>query len=283
MVAIERAGLVVQQSHAEGSVDQFEIPLGPLPVCEAVDAVYIAREIVKTTALRCGYFATFLPMPFQRRQPSGLHLHLSMHPCSLPDHNKNPEVSASGHASLQARTVSKDIADQFLTGILGQLGSLFALSVPSQDSYLRTIGWNAFSSYVAWGRENQSVPVNEISQGYWEIRSLDWTANIYFAVAAYISAGLLGVKTKKDLMLTDPEALVDSMDPVQLQQFGIDTLLPKNADEALKVLISSQYGGLQQILGEEILDLFVVVKRRELEYMRTLGLSERMTLFLQHV
>jgi glutamine synthetase len=79
MLALEATGLVIEQGHAECSPTQFEISIGPLPVMQAVDSLVCAKEIIKEVAYMHGLMANFLPMPFEDREPTGLHLHLSVH------------------------------------------------------------------------------------------------------------------------------------------------------------------------------------------------------------
>jgi glutamine synthetase len=91
--------------------------------------------------------------------------------------------------------------------------------------------------YVAWGKENQSVPLSQVSLGYWEIRLLDWTANIYLATAVYLSAGLLGIKNSEKLRWQDPGNLTFQMDIAALQKLGVTEPLPKSFDGAIGSLI----------------------------------------------
>jgi glutamine synthetase len=282
MLAIEKAGLVVEQGHSESSLDQFEISIGPLPAMAAVHAVFCATEIIKETSRQNGFRAIFHPKPFQKLQPTGLHLHLSVH--SQDPHGKEVEVDQLVQTSTRSsHEIPRTTADTFLAGILKRLSLITAISLPSQDSYLRASTGVAMGNVVSWGKENSSVPVSEVSTGYWEIRSLDWTANIYLALAAYLSAGLLGIKGNEKLQWKDPRAITYKLEAAAAKNLGISESLPTKMDEALQCLIREKYGDLQEFMGEEILDLFVTVKTAELEYVKTLSDEERRNLLLFHI
>jgi glutamine synthetase len=278
MLALEEAGIVVEQGHAESSLQHFEISTGPLPVIDAIDALMCSREIIVRVAESFNMHANFLPKPFEGVDPSGLHLHLSMH---------DRYAAAAQQAVGERRRESPDAVDRgransFLAGILDRLVLLCAFSMPTQDSCARSADPDTMGQYVAWGRNNLSVPVSEVATGYWEIRSLDWTANIYLAIAAYISAGLLGLGTKQQLVSEDPCDFTFRMEEHTLERRGITQRLPDSFSDAMKRLVEEQYGGLQKYLGEEILDLYVMVKEKGHEFLKTLSDEERRALYAFH-
>ena len=288
MLALEAAGLVIEQGHSECSPNQFEICVGPLPPVAAADALVCAKEIIKEVSGRCGLFATFLPKPFPSREPVGLHLHLSVHE-KLPLSGQEQEqeelegVDQLTHPGTRAKhAVSRDKADAFLAGILDRFSMLCAFSLPTMDSYARTSDQFVIGRYVAWGRGNMSVAVNEVSTGYWEIRSLDWAANIYLAIAAFVSAGLLGIREGEKLHWRDPGALMCDLDDNHLRACSIVDPVPRSFGEAVRSLTQRQYGGLEEYLGGEILDLYVIVKEKEHEYLGTVTEEERRALLAPH-
>ena len=68
--------------------------------------------------------------------------------------------------------------------------------MPSHESYARACDPSIMGRYVAWGK-TISPFLNQVADGHWEIRCLDWTANTYLAVAAFISADLLGIRNRE--------------------------------------------------------------------------------------
>lgn len=246
MLALEEAGIIVEHGHAEGSVYQFEIATGPLEPLVAVDAFYASRDIIKRTAMTCHLIATFVPKPFPDSEPSGLHLHLSVHQASLL---KSPDLN---------------ITNMFLAGILSRLPALCAISMPSSQSYLRGTNKHTAGEFVAWGRANQSVPLNEVTQGYWEIRSMDCTANVYLAVASYIGAGMMGIQRAEQLPSQDPGTVVEALAAEDRFSLGITRYLPKSLEEALSEF-ENHLSDMQQILGRRLVDLFQEVKKNEIK------------------
>ncbi|KAK0616847.1 hypothetical protein B0T14DRAFT_253753 [Immersiella caudata] len=283
MLALEAVGLVVTQGHSECSVDQFEIPLGPLPLVAAVDALIAAREIIKETAAKHGFFACFFPKPLDNKEPTGLHLHLSAHQSAeLPEREELWVDQLTQPASRAKHKMSKLSADSFLAGILDRFAMLCAFGLPTVDSYHRSANKFVMGNFVAWGKANSSVPLSEVGTGHWEIRSLDWGANVYIAVAAFLSAGLLGLARDEPLRWKDPGGLTYELQPEEREGFGIVELIPASFDEALLGLIQRQYGGLEEYMGHEILDLYVTVKQKEHEHMRSLSDEERRRALIAH-
>ena len=193
MLALKKAGIVVEQGHSESSLNQFEIPTGPLPLLEAIDAVMCTREIISETALSHGFRAIFIPKPFPDLRPSVLHLHLSIH---AAHEQQSPEAKLYGSqeqyqmnsidsiteptavtAQNEAFTASQDLPletiNSFLAGILERLIPLCAFSRSSQNSYRPSPAPSTTGDFVAWGLKNSSVPLNEVCSGHWEIRILD--------------------------------------------------------------------------------------------------------------
>jgi glutamine synthetase len=281
MIALERAGLEVEQGHAESSLNQFEISVAPLPAVAAADSLICAKEIIKEVATAHGFAALFLPKPFHSLLPTGLHFHLSIHhPSGDPE-----AIPLRDYVSSQTRekhSISKDVSHNFLAGILHRLSPIMAFSTPSDNSYLRLATEDVMGKYICWGRNNSSVPLNEISVGYWEIRSLDWTANIHLAMAAYISAGLLGIKEHQQLQCQDSGTLTYQLEPSARESLGIVDLLPQDFEQANLSLISRRYAGLQHYINEELIDLYVLVKEKERQYLSNLTDDDKLSLLFQH-
>ncbi|KAF3912544.1 hypothetical protein ABW20_dc0110019 [Dactylellina cionopaga] len=277
MLALEAAGIVVEQGHSEGALHQYEICTGPLPLLEAVDSLIFSKEIIKVVALRHGYNAIFIPMPFANREPTGLHLHLSLH---TNVDALTPVEELTDPRTRSCHEVSTSVADHFLAGTLNRLPALCAFGMASDNSYQRTI--DAMGEYVAWGKANSTVPISEVSTGYWEFRFLDWTANIYLAAAAFVTAGLLGIKNSEAVKMEDPGDITYSLDEATRKKFGITTLLPLSIDDAIIKLIEGRYVGLPEFMGEQIIDLYVLVKQEEVKRLKALSGEDRHTLLMKY-
>jgi glutamine synthetase len=71
VTALLEAGVQVLQFHSEGAPGQIEFVLGPLPPLEAVDSLYLAKQIIGATAVKHAMHTTFHPQPFQGQLGSG--------------------------------------------------------------------------------------------------------------------------------------------------------------------------------------------------------------------
>ena len=188
MRALLKAGITATHFHTEIGKGMFEIPTGPLRAIEAVDALVYSKEAVQTIAKRHGFTATCYPKPLPA--PSA--------------------VAVGGHVHLSIDGAQRHIADHFLAGILDVLPALCAFNMAGFDSYHRLGGFRGtIGSWVGWGTEDKDVAIRKISEreGYWEIRCADQTANMYYTLAAWISAGCVGIKQQKPLRWKDPPSI----------------------------------------------------------------------------
>ncbi|KAJ5649330.1 fluG protein [Penicillium longicatenatum] len=178
MKVLLEAGVGLEAIHTEGLQGQYEFCLAPRPPIEAVDELILVHDTLKRVFTLHGLVATMFPRPTTlRTQSIGQHTHVSI---------SNPELEES-----------------FLAGILRNLPSLSALCLPYELSYERLKPGQAGGQFVAWGTEDRRVPIRKVKPGHWEIRCVDATANMYLALAATLSAGLLGCANGEPLRLGD--------------------------------------------------------------------------------
>ena len=239
--ALADAGIEIEQFLAEAGVQQFEISTGPLPVLAAVDALSQSIEIVKVTAAKHNMRACFMPKPLKDYPPTGLHAHLSI--------TKEPHEAGCG------------VEDFFLAGIMHRLPLLAALAMPYEENYLR-IEPLALGDWVSWGSNNRSTPVRKVSNGRFELRALNATANMYLVIAAYIGAGVLGIRERQELRWKDCRRFLSHLDEEHRLALGIDTPMPTCLGESVKIL-QAPWMGLEQVLGTKMIDLFKAVKKGE--------------------
>jgi glutamine synthetase len=113
VAALEMSGIEVYHFHTE-IADQLEMALSPLPPMQAIDALMMAQETIRTICIRHGLRATMTPKPVFTGPQNGCHVHLSLNPVPEPTF--------------------------FLAGILQKLKSLCVFGMPNYDSYYRVIG-----------------------------------------------------------------------------------------------------------------------------------------------
>lgn len=235
--ALLDAGVKIDAFQGEGRRGQYEIALGELPPVQAVDQLVLVHDTLKQVFARHGLVATMSPRPVaSRRQSSGQHAHISIN----PPHNE----------------------ESFLAGILHRLPQLCAFCLPYEISYERVQPRFAGST-VAWGTEDRSVPIRKIKAGHWEVRCIDATANMYLALAAILSAGMIGCVKKEPLLLQDtgkyPQADLDCGE-----------MLPQSIDEALNRL-DTTFEELEAMMESKIIRHYLYVKKEESSLIRDMG------------
>jgi glutamine synthetase len=176
--ALAEAGIHILQFHAESAPGQWEFVLPPLPPLRAVDSLYKARQILSYVARAHGLHATLYPRPFPHSCGNAAHVHFSL----APARHEN----------------------SFLAGVLEHLPAVCALSLCQEASYERVAPgiWSG-GEWVAWGTQNRETPLRKIDAGHFELKMVDGLANMYFAAAALLGAGLWGVSTEQQLRMRD--------------------------------------------------------------------------------
>ncbi|TVY78368.1 Protein fluG [Lachnellula suecica] len=255
-----RAGIKATHFHGEIGHGMFEIPTGPLRPIEAVDTLVYSKEAIKTIALKHGFNATFFPKPVL--SPS--------------------LILVGGHTHFSIDNATQMVADSFLAGVLDKLPAPCAFSMPNVDSYHRLGGHRGtVGTWVGWGTEDKDISIRKISGriGYWEIRCADQMANMYYALAAWITAGCAGVKEQKKLRWKDPPSLIAAMTPEEVAELGWDTKLPSSLAESVDALKSSLQGHKLNDLGVEFLNMYCDFKKLEVKQFGEKTEKERLDLF----
>ncbi|KAJ5632830.1 hypothetical protein N7490_009169 [Penicillium lividum] len=241
-------GIKLQQFHAESALGQFEFILPPLAPLAAVDCLIATRQVIYTIADRHGLRATLYPRPSPETAGTAAHTHISI----------NPPV----------------LEESFLAGILAHYRSIIAFTLAHDASYERVCSgiWSG-SEWVAWGLQNREAPVRKISPGHWEIKSMDGLANPYFAMAALLAGGYLGLEAKAPLTVKDCPVDASTLSDSQRSELGITTKIPKSLNESLHALENDM--SLQALLGPGFVRNYTLVKRAESSRLAAMSEEER--------
>jgi len=210
VAALEVSGIKIYHFLTEVA-DQLEIALSPLPPMQAIDALMLAQETIRTICIRHKLRATMTPKPCFNGPQNGCHVHLSLNPATQPS--------------------------SFLAGILQKLKPLCAFGMPNFDSYYRVVG-DGSGMWIGWGTENRDLPIRQISPNRWEIRCLDATANMYLFTAATLSAGIAGIKQTLPLNIRDcpvlPSEYTTKEAAERLGKYGITEPVPSKLELSLE-------------------------------------------------
>lgn len=231
---LQHAGVDIE-SFQTGHRGQYQISLHPHPPLQAVDELMLVHDRIKRVFAKHGYIATMCPKPITgRQQITSQHMHISIFP---------PHAESS-----------------FLAGTLKNLQALCAFGLPYDLSYDRK---RFDSEVVAWGTQNWEVPIRKISSGHWDFRCVDATANMYLTLAAFLSAGLLGIQNQESLVWPDtgnPERL----DTVKA---GPAAYLPSSLEDALCFLEAGS-DEIEDIMESNIVYRYIELKRFESSRMK---------------
>ncbi|KAF7179577.1 hypothetical protein CNMCM7691_008625 [Aspergillus felis] len=239
------AGVLIDAFQTEGRCGQYEISLSPLQPLPAIDQLVQVHDTLKHIGRHHGLVVTMFPRPITgRRQACGQHTHISIHPPARHD--------------------------WFLAGVLQRLPALCALTLPYEFSYERVQPYLA-GEVVGWGTENREVPIRQVAIGHWELRCVDGTANMYLALAAILSAGLLGIANQEplswpDLSFSSPAHNNDkggaenATDPQPSQ-------LPRSMEGALDEL-ARNHDELETMMESQVIQHYINIKRFELARLR---------------
>jgi glutamine synthetase len=255
ILTLEDMGIPVEYSQHEDAPSQHEIDLRYTDALTMADNVVTFRLLVKELAAREGYFASFMPKPFEGQQGSGMHTH-----CSLFEGDTNAFVDTSNEYGLSA------VGRGFIAGLLGHAREITAVTNQWVNSYKRLVRGYEAPVNVSWARNNRSalvrVPVPK--KGHpestrVEYRAPDPACNPYLAFAVILGAGLKGIEDGYDL---PPEAAANlyELSPEELLADKIASL-PSSLAESIAEMEHSEL--VAETLGEHVFEWFIRNKRDE--------------------
>jgi len=240
-------GVEVRSAHHEAGPGQYEIDLGPRDPLAFADAIVLAKQTIRETAREHGLRATFMPLAFDDRPGSGLHVHQSA-----------DELFAGSGLS--------EIGRQFVAGQLHHARALSALTSPTTNSYRRLQTGPEAPSAAIWGHLSRAALIRVSPPGGLErsieFRGSDPSANPYLVAAGLLVAGVFGIDDELELAPPSDEA-AGAFDPADSQRFQP---LPRNLDEALDALAADDR--FVDALDPLLLDRLIDGRRAEAEYFR---------------
>jgi glutamine synthetase len=257
LAAADRAGLPIEQIHAEYGDSQLELSLSPTDPLTAADHVVLARVLACRVARRHELSVSFSPLPFAGGSGNGAHQHLSL--------TLNGAPLLSGGAGPHGLT---DDGGAVIGGIVAGLPELTAVFAGSVLSPHRLQPGHWSGAFACWGLENREAAVRLCAAtpgsphgASVELKCIDPSANPYLAAAAFLGLALEGLADSAPL---PPEVAVApaALTPEEATQTGT-VRLPEDQAAALAALEGSDLAG--RMLGDEILEALTAVRRYELD------------------
>ncbi len=247
MSAAETSRIPVESFNSEFDFPQFELTLEYGDALEAVDNIFLFKELARETALRHGLRLTFLDKPITEKSGSGVHVNLSL--ADADGNNAFADPSTDDGLTPLAR--------QCVAGLLAHHEGLSALLAPTVNSYKR-LRPGALAGYRAnWGYDHRvaavRIPPHRGRSTRIEQRTGGGTTNPYIATAAILQAARIGVLGGLDC---PPYETGDGF-----ETFNTERCVPANLSAGLDALVADR--ALTEALGPDLVANFVGVKRHE--------------------
>ena len=257
---LEKLGFVVQTAHHEVGPGQQEINFKYSDVLTACDNVQTFKQVVKATATKHGYIASFMPKPFENMAGSGMHTNISIDDFE----GNNLFYDENGDMKLS------DMCRHFIYGVIKHARSLCGLTNPVINSYKRLIIGYEAPCYACWSDANRSsmirIPAVRGKGTRIEIRNPDPTTNPYLSLAAIINAGLDGILNKDTVKEVPPVYdNIFALTRAQREAQGIPNL-PENLKDAIKEMKKDPL--IKETLGDHTFDKYITAKTLEWEEFR---------------
>jgi len=245
-------GVDIITSNAEYGPGQMEINFAPASGITAADHAFTFKNGVKEIAQRNGYMASFMTKPYADQSANGCHYHHS-----LIDAKTGRDAFNGGQVDQLS-----DVARWWLGGQIAHARALTALVSPTVNCAKRYKLWSFAPTNATWGIENRTVGFRMKSLGsnsaHIENRLPGGGSNPYLVMVGVLAAGLDGLKNH-----TEPPTETMGI------AYGLTgvTDLPTRLEDALDALEADS--AMRSALGEELVKLFVAVKRHEINKART--------------
>ena len=250
---LRKIGIHLPTFHAEVAPGQWEFVLPPHGALKAVDTYYQARSVIQNVARHHKLKATFYPRPYDSACGSASHMHIS--------------IKGSGESR-------STVNEHFLAGVIERLPPVLSFTLSMPESYSR-VGASIFGGgeYIAWGVQNREVPLRQCGAGHWEFRAIDGMGNMYLSAAAFLTAGLCGLRQDTALELKDCALDPSKMIAVERRELGIVHKLPDALDKSLAALEQDKV--FTEELGTTLVERYLAVKRAQVEALNDMAKDER--------
>ena len=256
-------GWGVYQTDHEDANGQFEVNFDFQDALTTADRITFFKMATSQIAKKYGAIATHMPKPFADQTGSGLHVHFH-----LADAETGNGVFED--ASDRRGLGCSDLAYHFLGGVLYHARALCAVTSPTVNCYKRLklgaglmsnrSGYTWAPAFVSYGDNNRTQMIRTAGPGHFEDRTVSAGCNPYLALAAYVAAGMDGIKNKLD----PGEPNLGNMYARTLEEILAEgtKILPQSLQESLEELSGDQV--VRAALGV-IADDFIELKIKESE------------------
>ena len=261
MDGMARVGWDVYQSDHEDANGQYEVNFVYSDVLTTADRYTFFKMMTSQYAQRYGAIATHMPKPFTDRAGSGGHVHFHVADADSGDNLFLDEGDSRGLGL-------SEFAYHFIGGIFAHAPALCAVNSPTVNCYKRLqvgegltgarSGFTWTPAFISYGDNNRTQMIRTAGPGHLEDRTVSAACNPYLSMAAYLTAGLDGVRRGLDPGEPHLGNLYD-LGLEEIRRRGIRQL-PQTLAEAVAELRNDEV--VQGALGP-IYDEFVTLKEAE--------------------
>lgn len=259
--ALRKLNWGVYQSDHEDANAQYEINYKYADALVTADRFIFFKMLAGETARKYGAIATFMAKPFSDRTGSGAHMHYHL---ADAENGRNLFTADKDRRGLGL----SELGYHFLGGVLTHARALCAVTSPTVNCYKRLqLGQGLYSTqsgftwtpaYVTYGDNNRTQMIRTPDAGHVEDRTVSAAFNPYLSFAAYLAAGMDGIKRKLDPGEPNVGNMYEmSRDEMNRRKIRV---LPQSLNEAIDELEKDQViqAGLGPIYPE-----FLKLKRME--------------------
>ena len=261
MEGMKRVGWDVYQSDHEDANGQYEINFVYADALTTADRYTFFKMMTSQYAQKYGAIATHMAKPFTDRTGSGGHIHFHLADVSTGENLFLDDEDPQGLGL-------SEMAYHFIGGIFAHAPALCSVMSPTVNCYKRLqVGGSLLGSrsgflwtpaFISYGDNNRTQMIRTAGPGHLEDRTMSAACNPYLALAAYVTAGLDGIRNRLDPGTPNLGNMYDlGLD--EIRRRGI-RLLPQTLAESLEELRRDEL--VQSSLGV-IYDEFVKLKEAE--------------------
>ena len=259
---VDRLGWANYQSDHEDGNGQYEVNFAYADTVTTADRYTFFKMMTSQVARKHGCIATHMAKPLGDQTGSGAHFHFHL---ADVETGQNLFVAENDSRGLG----QSKLAYHFIGGVLHHAPALCAVTSPTVNCYKRLqVGLALFGSrsgytwtpaFITYGDNNRTQMLRCPGPGRFEDRTVSAACNPYLALAAYIAAGMDGVRNEIDPGQPNMGQNMYELELEEVQRRGI-RILPQSLYEALEELKTD--GVIQNALGP-ICDEFIKLKEAE--------------------
>lgn len=269
--SFDRAGLVIEQLHAEYGPGQMELSLEPSSPVRAADDNVLARVLLSRAARRHGMQVSFSPQPVLDAVGSGAHVHFSYLRDGVP-------LLSGGDGPAGLTRDGGAIVAGLVDGLPDGIGAL----APSLLSPLRLQPQHWSGAFACWGLENREAAVRLCAAtagnphgANVEVKPVDASANPYVVQAVLLGLALDGL----DRGLPLPPSV--DVDPATLDDAALAGIsaVPIGRDQETGLDRLESSARMTAILGTPLIESLAAVRRHEIDVAKNGDLAELVRAF----